>query len=289
MNAASRFTAIVLAADRTGRDPVATAAGMACKAIVPIAGVPMVIRVLDALEDSGEVDAIILCGPPPSAIADCPELERRIGSGRVTWVPNLDSPSRSADSGLAQCDADTPVLLTTADHALLSPAIVRHFLHAARLAQTDAAVGVVRHEDVAAAFPGVGRTVIRLGDGGICGCNLYAFLNPRGRGLVAFWQQAEDLRKQPWRLIAQVFGLRMVLSYVLGRLTLGKALHRVSARTGIRVQPVFLPYPQAGIDVDKVEDMRLATSVLASTAPPADGDRQIRPAAKAENPPAEKR
>ncbi|MDN5836129.1 MAG: nucleotidyltransferase family protein [Nitrosospira sp.] len=262
-----QFTALVLAADRTANDPIAVKTGMACKAIAPIYGTPMIIRVLDALEASGMVKTIVVCGPPESAIPDCPELEKRIECGRVTWLPNLDSPSRSANSGLSHIDQDAPVLLTTADHALLTPSIVRYFLGESQMTTSDATVGVVKYEDVAAAFPGVKRTVIRLRGGGVCGCNLYAFLNNRGRGLVSFWRRAEDLRKRPWLLIAQIFGPMAVLSYLLGSLTLARALDAVSAKTGIVVGPVFLPYPQAGVDVDKVEDMLLAESVLAGAAP----------------------
>jgi hypothetical protein len=49
---------------------------------------------------------------------------------------------------------------------------------------------------------------------------------------------------------------------MLGLLSISKGLSTVAARTGIKVQPVFLPYPQAGVDVDKVEDLLLAESVL---------------------------
>lgn len=268
MDKTNKFTALVLAADRTANDPIAVKTGMACKAIAPIHGTPMIIRVLDALEASEMIKTIVVCGPPESALPDCPELEKRIACGRVTWLPNLDSPSRSADSGLGSIDKDAPVLLTTADHALLTASIVRYFLGESQKSDSDAAVGVVKYEDVAAAFPGVKRTVIRLRDGGVCGCNLYAFLNHRGRGLVSFWERAENLRKRPWLLIAQIFGPMAILSYLLGSLTLDRALNTVSAKTGIRIRPVFLPYPQAGVDVDKVEDMLLAESVLAGTAPP---------------------
>jgi len=267
MSQKDQFTAVVLAADRTAHDPVAGVTGVACKAIAPVSGTPMIIRVLDALEASGRVDAIIVCGPPEHVIPGCPELEQRIKSGRVMWIPNLDSPSRSADSALARIDLSTPVLLTTADHALLTPSIVQHFLSKSQMAGADATVGVVKHEDVMAAFPGAKRTVIRLRDGGLCGCNLYAFLNPRGRGLVSFWQRAEDLRKKPWLLIGQVFGPMLVLSYVFRLLTIDRGLRAVSAKTGIKVMPVFLPFPQAGVDVDKVEDLRLVESVLDGSAP----------------------
>lgn len=263
MSERKQFTAVVLAADRAAGDPVAIRTGVACKAIAPIQGIPMIIRVLDALEASGMIGSIIICGPPKHAIPECPELEGRIARGRVTWLPNLDSPSRSADSCLAQIERDVPVLLTTADHALLTPAIVQYFLTESQKQESDAAVGVVAYDDVAAAFPGARRTVIRLRDAAVCGCNLYAFLNYRGRGLVSFWQRAEELRKRPWQLIAQVFGPVTVLFYVLGLLTVDRGLKTVAARTGIKVSPVFLPYPQAGIDVDKVADLLLVESILA--------------------------
>jgi GTP:adenosylcobinamide-phosphate guanylyltransferase len=262
MSQKKQFTAVVLAADRAAGDPVANTAGVACKAIAPVGGIPMIIRVLDALENSGVVSEIVICGPPEHALSGCPALLERIRSGRVSWIPNLDSPSRSANSALSKIDKDAPVLLTTADHALLTPSIVQHFLLHAQADGADAAVGVVKHEDVIAAFPGTKRTVIRLRDGGFCGCNLYAFLNLRGRGLVSFWQRAEDLRKRPWLLIGQVFGPMLVISYLFGLLTIDRGLQAVSAKTGIRVLPVFLPFPEAGVDVDKVDDLRLVESVL---------------------------
>ena len=209
-----RFAALVLAADRTNKDPITQHTGAACKAFAPVDGIPMVIRVLDTLAACDLITTVILCGPPESLHMHCPELKLRIASGQVTWIPNLDSPSRSAESGLSQIPSDTPVLLTTADHALLTPDMVQSFLRSSLAIQGDATVGLVRQQDIAAAFPGSKRTVIRLRDGGFCGCNLFTF-NPQGRALIRFWRQAEDLRKRPWRLIAQVLGFKMVLSYLL--------------------------------------------------------------------------
>lgn len=257
-----KFVAIVLAADRTANDPVANKSGMVCKAFTPICGVPMIIRVLDALAASGMIEKIILCGPPESSLSACPELEQRIGSGYVTWVSNLDSPSRSANRGLEHIDKETPVFLTTADHALLTPEIVKYFLCESSKADSDATVGLVEHENVMTAFPGTRRTVIRLRDGNFCGCNLYAFLNYRGRDLVPFWKRAEDLRKQPWRLVGEILGPIAILLYLLRISKLDQALNAVSAKAGVRSQAVIIPYANAGVDVDKAEDIALVESAL---------------------------
>ena len=267
MNQTSQFAAVVLAADRTANDPITQYTGATCKAIAPICGSPMIIRVLDALEASDRVKSITICGPPESVLPDCPELKQRIEAGRITWLPNLDSPSRSAEKGFEQVELDTPVLLTTADHALLTPAIVQHFLEASSLASSDATIGLVDYKNIVATFPNTKRTVTKFRDGDFCGCNLYTF-RQHGRELVSRWRQAEDMRKRPWRLIAQILGPWTVLRYILGFLTLEQALNAVSIKTGIHVQAIMLPFPQAGIDVDKVEDLLLAETVLAKPMAP---------------------
>ncbi|MBK7353311.1 MAG: nucleotidyltransferase family protein [Nitrosomonas sp.] len=256
-----RYTAVVLAADRTNKDPITQHTGAACKAFAPVGGIPMVIRVIDTLASCDLINKIILCGPPESLHVHCPELRQRISSGLVNWIPNLDSPSRSAENAINQIPHDIPVLLTTADHALLSPEIVQNFLQASMRVNCDVTVGAITEEVLLAAFPGSRRTIIRLRDGGFRGCNLYTF-NPKGRALVGFWQQAENLRKKPWKLVARVLGFKTVLLYLLGMLTKRKALAAISEKSGVDIQVVMLDDGRAGIDVDKIDDLTLAESIL---------------------------
>jgi len=268
VTSARGFTALVLAGDRKSPDPVAVATGAPCKALSPVGGRPVILRVLDALEASGRIDATVICGPPAPALAACPELQERIDAGRVTWLANLDSPGRSAEHSLARLDAQAPVLLTTADHALLTADIVREFLDGSLADAADATLGLVEYGAVAAAWPGIRRTVTRLRDGHYCGCNLYALLNERGRGLVTYWKRAEQSRKRPWQWIAQLLGPVPVLSYLAGMLTLDAAVGALSKRTGIRIRPVPLSAPRACIDVDTVTDLQLVESILAQARQP---------------------
>ena len=256
-----KYAAVVLAADRTGKDPVTQYTGAACKAFAPVGGIPMIIRVLDALSGCEQIATIILCGPPQSLHDQCPELKQRIASGQVTWTPNLDSPSRSAESGVGLVPDDMPVLLTTADHALLNSGLINKFLQQSSIVSGDAIVGAVELQTIAAAFPQSKRTVIRLSDGEFCGCNLFVF-KPQGRSLIGFWRQAEALRKRPWRLIAKVLGFKTVWRYLLGALTLRQALAAVSEKAGVDIAAVVLDDPRAGIDVDKVEDLKLVESII---------------------------
>lgn len=272
--AADRVTAIVLAADRQVPDAVAEEAGTRCKALAPVAGIPMLHRVLQALWDSTLVDRIILCGPPQDVIEATPELQERLRSPGIAWVACAGSPSASALNGFAAIPPERATLLTTADHALLSPSMVRFFLRQARAGNWDLAVAVAEHRAVLARFPGTRRTAIRLRGGPFCGCNLYAFLTPRGRRLAELWHRVEQERKRPWRIVARLLGWRSMVGYALGRLTLEQALQRLSRRLGVRIGAVVLPYPEAAVDVDTPADRHLAAAVLSERAATGENRKQ---------------
>ena len=258
-----KFTAVVLAADRGPDDPVAKAAGVRCKSLTPVGGKPMVVRVLDALTASQAVNAYILCGPPKSVVDQEADLETLIASGRVKWFENQATPSSSAFHVLQTLPDETPVLLTTADHVLLSARIVDYFCSEALATGCDVVAGIARHEAVTAAYPRTRRTATRLEDGAYCGCNLFAFLTPRARLAADFWRRVEDQRKNPLRLI-RVLGWGAVLRYLMGRLSLNEALKRMSHRLGFKAGAVVLPFPEAAVDVDSVNDLKLAENIVSN-------------------------
>jgi GTP:adenosylcobinamide-phosphate guanylyltransferase len=256
------FSVVILAADRELLDPVAQSAAVSCKALTPVAGRAMVLRVLDALAGAREAGALMLAGPTTVSIEQNAELHGLVSSGQVHWFAPQASPSSSAFSVLQALPDDVPVLVTTADHALLTAAMVDHFCAAARASNCDVVAGVARHDLVAKAFPGTRRTVTRLKDGGYCGCNMFAFLTPQARLAADFWRKVEKERKKPLRVI-KVMGWSAVLRYLLGQLTLAQALAKLSQRMGMKVGVVQMPFAEAAVDVDKVDDWRLVESVLA--------------------------
>jgi len=256
------FSVIILAADRDLDDPVAQSAAVSCKALAPVCGREMVLRVLDALADAGEVKARFLVGPAITSVEQNAELAGLVSSGQVNWLEPQETPSSSAFAVLQSLPDDVPVLVTTADHALLTAEMVDHFCSEARNSDCDVLAGVARHELIAAAVPDTRRTVTKLKDGGYCGCNLFAFLTPQSRKAADFWRKVEKERKKPLRII-KIMGWMTVLRYLLGQLTLDQALNRLSQRMGLRAGVVRMPFAEAAIDVDKVEDLRLVESILA--------------------------
>ena len=255
------YSAIILAADRDPEDPVAQSAAVSCKALTQVLGREMVLRVLDALAEADQIDKRLLSGPPVVAVEQNPELSVLVSSGRVKWFAPEDTPSTSALNVLQSLPEDIPVLVTTADHALLTAEMIDHFCSEARTSGCDVLAGVAEYELIAEAVPGTRRTVTQLKDGGYCGCNLFAFMTPQSRKAADFWRKVEKERKKPLRII-KVMGWLAVIRYLLGRLSLEQALAGLSQRMGLRVGVVRMPFAEAAIDVDKVEDLLLVESIL---------------------------
>ena len=109
MNGTRPFTAVVLAADRSPQDPVAKAAGACCKALVPVGGTPMVVRVLGALDECREVLDRVLCGPPASDRNEQQQFRSWLATQNVRWTPPEPSPSASTLAAMAEIAPEVPV------------------------------------------------------------------------------------------------------------------------------------------------------------------------------------
>lgn len=260
---AGGLSAIVLAGDRTASDELRADSGVNAKALLPVEGVPMVRRVLMALRAAESVADARLAGPAAADLRSDAVLAAWVDAGELGWSPPAGTPSTSACESLARIPEHRRVLLTTADHPLLSAEIVDAFCVASLAEDADVTLGLARYDLVREMFPEMRKTVLRFRDGDYCGCNLFAFLTPRGRSIARFWRRIENQRKKPLRLIG-LLGWRAVIRYRLGRLPLDEALAGLSARLGLRIRAVILPYAQAAVDVDTLSDYRLVQAGFAA-------------------------
>lgn len=256
-----RFTALVLAGDRGPDDPVSRAAGVAHKCLAKVGGKPMLQRVVDALTASPSVERIAVVLKDPQVISELEGLAPLIAEGRLLTLRAAGSPSRSVLKALQELDQPFPLLVTTADHALLTGEMVDHFCTESAARGADLTVGVTASRVLLQSYPQSRRTYLRFREERYSGSNLFAFLTPAGRKGAEIWRSAEQQRKRPWR-IAAIFGPVLLISYVIRRFSLGEALERVSQRLGITAVAVKMPFAEAAIDVDKPEDLELVEEVL---------------------------
>ena len=248
--------ALVLAGSRRGEDdPVALYRSAPAKCLVTAGGVPMVERVVAALAASSRIGRILVSADR----LDLLQGRNWPGNG-VELLASEASLSASVAAGFARCGA--PLLVTTADHALLDPAMIDHFLAAADRAACDVAVGLASAQVITAAYPETKRTYLRFRDGGYSGANLFLLRTPEAERGIAFWQRIERDRKAPWRL-AGAFGPLLLLTYLLRLATLAQAMRLVSRQLGLDVAAIPMPMAEASIDVDKPADLDLVERILA--------------------------
>jgi len=263
----AHFSALVMAGVRPGGDALARAGGVPTKAFLPIAGTPMLLRVLRTLASAEQVEHVAVVGLDAPTIAAEPSVAEIAAAGEIEFLPGAATPSRSLLSVVDAHPERLPLLVTTADHPLLSPATVDLFCARALAGGGDFAVGLARAADVRRAFPSARRTWLRFRDGDYCSCNLFALLAPRARNVPAAWVRVEAQRKRPWRLIAEL-GPITLARFALGLLDLEAALALASRKIGADARAVFLPDPNVAVDVDRPEDVALAESILRGSSRP---------------------
>jgi GTP:adenosylcobinamide-phosphate guanylyltransferase len=253
------WTVIVAAGDRPGGDGMAHHFGEPAKALIPVAGESMVSRVARALTQSPNVARIVILAQntgPLTAKADTQWLSQE---PRISFATSAGSLSQSLSAVAGTEIAPWPVLVTTADHPLLTPAMVDAFLK--NSAGADLAVGFVERKTLLADFPENKRTWLKFSDGFFSGANLFAFRGPAVKYVLEFWADVESRRKSPLAIFRR-FGPWLLLRAVTRTISLEAGLRNAGRRLGVSAKPVVLPFAEAAIDVDKMSDHALAEEIL---------------------------
>jgi GTP:adenosylcobinamide-phosphate guanylyltransferase len=249
------YTALVLAGTRPGGDPLAEYAGVSHKALIEVAGEPMLLRVMRALAASPAVARIVVAIDRANVLSGFPDIGKP-----VAVIAAASGPSASVAATLAQ--EGTPLLVTTADHALLESTWVDELVAAAaKDMKADAFACLARSEAVLAAAPDTLRTWLRFSDGAYSGCNLFLLRTPDSLGIVRLWQQLEAERKKPLSLLRRL-GVGYALRYRFGWLSLAQALARLGRLAEARIAAVVLTDGRAAIDVDKPSDLELVRRLV---------------------------
>ena len=255
-----QVNALILAGSRGTHDPIARLAGVSHKALAPIAGRAMLARVIEAVRSSVALNRLVICIDDAILLNADLALNNAREAGAFTFVTPGPSPAASLALALDQIGIERPLLITTADHPLLTGDMIAYFLnHAPK--DADLVIGLADAMTIQAAYPDSKRTYYRLGGIGYSGCNLFLARNAKARRVAEFWRQMEGRRKNPLA-IAGAIGVIALIRFALGWLSLEGAFAHVSRMTGAQIRPVILPFAEAAIDVDKPADFALVTDIL---------------------------
>jgi len=252
------WTAIILAGQRPEGDPMAAYCNVQYKALISINGQTMLERVARALIASPYIGRMVVMAQSPEDLKAgfSPDLAEHDG---IAFVGSNDGIATSIHGVIGSDIAPWPVLVTTADNALLTGAILDNFFQAH--CGQDVAVGVVERRTMLATYPDARRTWLKFRGGAYSGANLFALHNAAAKPAVAFWSAVEKDRKKGWKIFAH-FGPWLLLRALSRTIGFTDAMAQAGARMSLRAEPIILPIAEAAIDVDKPDDLELVTEIL---------------------------
>ncbi|MBB5728099.1 NTP transferase domain-containing protein [Sphingomonas prati] len=256
-------TAIVMAGRREGSiDPLAAAAGLADKCLVPVAGRPMIEHVLMALADTPSIARIIVSINDPALLDAVPAARALIDEGRLVAVR---AKHNLVDSLFAAIDGQAfPILVTTADNVLLTPAAVEQIGTAGDTAGAKSvAVAFTRRASVLAAHPDGQRRFYRFRDDSYSNCNAYWIGSPAALAVAEVFRSGGQFAKHPVRIL-RALGLYNLIAFRLGLGTIDGAFARFSRRFGFPIRAVILDDGAVAIDVDNPRTLAVAETIFAS-------------------------
>ena len=252
------WTAIILAGQRPEGDPMAAYCNVTYKALIPINGHTMLERVTRALIASPDVGRIVVMAQSPKELQSdlSPDLATH---DAISFAASNDGIAASIHNVIGTEIAPWPVLVTTADNALLTKEILDCFFQAHN--GQDVAVAVVERQTMLAGYPDARRTWLKFRGGAYSGANLFALHNAAAKPAVAFWSTVEKDRKKGWKIFAR-FGPWLLLRALSRTIGFKQAMAQAGQRMGLRAEPIILPMAEAAIDVDKPDDLELVTGIL---------------------------
>jgi GTP:adenosylcobinamide-phosphate guanylyltransferase len=254
------FPVVLLAGKRDGRvDPLAAAAGVSHKCLVPVAGVPLVSHALEALALCPDVSAIYVSTDDAGVIDAVPIARELQVAGRLAVVPAFGNLVDSVSAAIRACGA--PALVTTADNALLTPAAVRAFAAAAAAEGADVMIGFARRHDVLAAHPEGQVRFYEFSDDAYSSCNLFWLANERSLAAAESFRAGGQFAKHPGRILG-AFGAWNLLLFQLRLRDLSATLRALSRRFGLRIAPHVVKDGAVAIDVDNERTRRVAAELL---------------------------
>ena len=226
---------------------------MTAKALILVAGEPMIARPVRALLGNANIERVRVLAQDGALLM--PALPK---DERLSVEPSGATIAATLEAILTDPATTYPLLVTTADHALLDGAMIDDFC--ARAAGADVAIGLVERRPLIVRLPQTKRTWIGFRGGAYSGANLFALGSPKAARAVGLWRSVEQDRKNGWKLLTAL-GVPGLLGLMRLR-TLDQTLAAMGRKLGLGLRAVQMTNPLAAVDVDKSADLILVKAIL---------------------------
>lgn len=230
----------------TPDDPLYTLTGIEKKALIPLAGRPMVNWVIEALIGSGLIDCIVIVGLKAE--------ELNFSHPALHFVEAKDSLLDNVLAGVEKIREINPaakkILLSSSDIPLITPEIVRGFVAECGSQEADVYYAIVEEKTMEARFPGSKRTFVPFKGGRYSGGDIFLIDMAAAKGNVELFRSLTGSRKN-YLAQAQMLGLSFIIRFLLRLMTVDEAAEHARRRMNLNARVVVTRFAELGMDLDK--------------------------------------
>ncbi len=227
------------------------------KALIEIAGRPLIQWVLDALAEAQSIERVVVVG-----------IARDLGlhfSAPLEVLPNHGSMLqniRAAARRILELNPSAQLVMNvSSDIPAIRGEMIDWITNTVLETGHDLYYTAIPREVMETRFPGSNRSYLRLRDVEVCGGDIHVYRPQLVTTSGGIWDQLLETRKHVLRQAAMI-GFDTLLLLLFRRLTLESGVNRASRRLGIRGRVILSPYAEIAMDVDKPAQLELLRSEL---------------------------
>ena len=239
-------------------DPLYEFSNGSSKALIDVAGKPMVQWVLDALGNSTKVDNVIVIGVSPKSGLTCTKP--------LHYISNQGRMLANIVAGVNKCielnKKSEYVLIVSSDIPAIKGEMVDWLVETAMETKDDLYYGVCPQEVMETRYPESHRTYTKLKDAQVCGADMNVIHVSMATTHLDTWEQLIGSRKSPLRSAA-VIGFDILFRMFIRQITLQELVEKASARIGIKGRAIFWSQAEPCMDVDKPHQLEIMREDLA--------------------------
>jgi molybdopterin-guanine dinucleotide biosynthesis protein A len=240
-------------------DPLYTFSHGDSKALIDVAGKPMVQWILDALGDAKKVDNVIVMGLTPKSGLTCKKPIYYV-SNQGRMLANIVT---GVNKSLELNKKNQYVLLVSSDIPAIKGEMVDWLVDTAMQTKDDLYYGVCPREVMEARYPESRRTYTKLKDMEVCGADMNIIHVSMATEHLDTWEQLIGNRKSPLRQAA-VIGWDTLFQLFTRQVTLQELADKASQRIGIKGRVLVWSQAEPCMDVDKPHQLEIMRGDLAS-------------------------
>jgi len=227
------------------------------KAMLDIAGKPMIQWVLDALCQSTRIEHLVIIG--------LTELGGLTCTKPVTFIANQKDMLSNIKIGLDTIkklgSGSEYVVIAASDVPGVTASMVDWLVDTIEANPADLYYQVVKKSVMEETFPTSNRTYTHLRDMDVCGGDINAIRVDIADNVTGLWEKLIAARKNPLKQ-ASILGFDILFGLLFRTATLDDFVRMISKRLKLSGKAIITPFAEIGMDVDKPHQLEIMRHYL---------------------------